>query len=103
MDRQQYTNNFSEHLTDRLKASVLIIQDGVFKSCTGTVTDRGMIRDLIEIMTSRYPAKALRPASVSEDRLLSLLTYLTEWELHAGGTRRLPVHFYCSGATSHCV
>ncbi|KAH7933203.1 hypothetical protein HPB49_010252 [Dermacentor silvarum] len=44
----------------------------------------GMIRDLIEIMTSRFPAKALRPGSVAEDQLLSFLAYLTEWELHAG-------------------
>ncbi|XP_077486615.1 uncharacterized protein LOC144097881 [Amblyomma americanum] len=44
----------------------------------------GMIRDLIEIMTSRFPAKALRPGSVAEGQLLSFLAYLTEWELHAG-------------------
>ncbi|KAK8772616.1 hypothetical protein V5799_024142 [Amblyomma americanum] len=221
MDRQQYTNDYAEHLTDRLKASVLLVQDSVFsKSCTGAVTDKGtaclacrylrkglqarrsrvkmrkpvkrnlrnllkfsrqktkrllngllkssfntpagevslwpvrealkldgtnvtlqampgirschvnsnnfekmrvsyafqlfgdtvlnglrlykteleasggslepvltffgMIRDLIEIMTSRFPAKALRPGSVAEGQLLSFLAYLTEWELHAG-------------------
>ncbi|KAL1445763.1 hypothetical protein MTO96_044838, partial [Rhipicephalus appendiculatus] len=45
----------------------------------------GMIRDIIEIMTSRFPRQALLPGSASEDKLLSFLTYLTEWELHAGG------------------
>lgn len=46
----------------------------------------GMIRDIIEIMTSRFPRQALSPGSASEDKLLSFLTqYLTEWELRAGG------------------
>ncbi|KAH8035858.1 hypothetical protein HPB51_010610 [Rhipicephalus microplus] len=45
----------------------------------------GMIRDATEIMTSRFPRQALRPDSASEDKLLSFLTYQTEWELHAGG------------------
>ncbi|KAH8035336.1 hypothetical protein HPB51_004577 [Rhipicephalus microplus] len=38
----------------------------------------GMIRDVIEIMTSRFPRQALRPDSALEDKLLSFLTYLTE-------------------------
>lgn len=36
-------------------------------------------------MTSRFPRQALRPDSASEDKLLSFLTYLTEWEQYAGG------------------
>ncbi|KAH9384117.1 hypothetical protein HPB48_026103 [Haemaphysalis longicornis] len=43
-----------------------------------------MIRDLIEVMTSRYPDKALRPGSVAEDKLIACLAYLAEWELHVG-------------------
>ncbi|KAH6921076.1 hypothetical protein HPB50_027934 [Hyalomma asiaticum] len=45
----------------------------------------GMIRDIMEIMASRFPRQPRRPDSASEDKLLSFLTYLTEWELHAGG------------------
>ncbi|KAH8027229.1 hypothetical protein HPB51_003682 [Rhipicephalus microplus] len=39
-----------------------------------------MMRDLIEIMSSRFPAKALRPDSAAVDELLSFLAHLVEWE-----------------------
>ncbi|KAH6936433.1 hypothetical protein HPB50_017133 [Hyalomma asiaticum] len=39
-----------------------------------TIEGRPMIRDIIEIMTSRFPRQALRPDSASEDKLLSFLT-----------------------------
>ncbi|KAH7973922.1 hypothetical protein HPB49_007076 [Dermacentor silvarum] len=44
-----------------------------------------MMRDLIEIMSSRFPAKALCPDSAAVDKLLSFLAYLVEWEVHAAG------------------
>lgn len=44
-----------------------------------------IIWDLIQIMTSQIPRKALRPGRDEEGQLLSFLAYLTEWELHVGG------------------
>lgn len=43
------------------------------------------MRNLIEIMSSRFPAKALRPDSAAVDKLLSFLVYLDEWEVGAAG------------------
>ncbi|KAH6939827.1 hypothetical protein HPB50_021872 [Hyalomma asiaticum] len=88
MDRQQYISDFSEHLTERLKASLLIVQGAACLACRFLrkgLQRRRMMHDLIEIMTSRFATKALRPGSVAEDQLLSFLTYLTEWERHAAG------------------
>ncbi|XP_075543013.1 uncharacterized protein LOC142576669 [Dermacentor variabilis] len=59
------------------------------ESCCGRIQPVliffGMIGTLIEIMTSRSPSQGLRPECASVGKLLSFLTYLTEWELHAGG------------------
>ncbi|XP_075724471.1 uncharacterized protein LOC142767137 [Rhipicephalus microplus] len=48
----------------------------------------GMMRDLIEIMSSRFPAKALRPDSAAVDKLLSFLAYLVEWEVYVAENLR---------------
>lgn len=40
------------------------------------------MRDLIEIMSSRFPDEALRSGSAAEEKLLSFLACLSEWELH---------------------
>ncbi|KAL3234062.1 hypothetical protein MRX96_022811 [Rhipicephalus microplus] len=47
-----------------------------------------MMRDLIEIMSSRFPAKALRPDSAAVDKLLSFLAYLVEWEVYVAENLR---------------
>lgn len=43
------------------------------------------INSLITAMTSRYPARALRPDSSSSATIVDFLKYLTAWEQHAGG------------------
>ncbi|KAH7953017.1 hypothetical protein HPB49_003457 [Dermacentor silvarum] len=56
MDRQQYISDYSEHLTNRLKASVLLLHDVVFsKSCTGTGTNNGTA-----CLACRYIRKGLQ-------------------------------------------
>lgn len=44
------------------------------------------IHRLISVMTSRYPAEALRPGSPGATFLEDFLCYLTEWEEHARAT-----------------
>ncbi|XP_049523804.1 uncharacterized protein LOC125945640 [Dermacentor silvarum] len=43
------------------------------------------IRALIQVMTSRFAAEALRQRSTSVDKLHSFLALLTSWELHTKG------------------
>lgn len=43
------------------------------------------INDIIKVMTSRFPAEALRPNSAGSTALSDFLEYLTAWEQHAGG------------------
>ncbi|KAH7979238.1 hypothetical protein HPB49_008804 [Dermacentor silvarum] len=59
--------------------------EAICGSIQPVLTFFGMMRDLIEIMSSRFPAKALRPDSAAVDKLLSFLAYLVEWEVHAAG------------------
>lgn len=42
-----------------------------------------LMKDVIEIMTSRFPAAALRASSRKADRLAEFLEYLNEWERSA--------------------
>ncbi|XP_077498720.1 uncharacterized protein LOC144109805 [Amblyomma americanum] len=44
-----------------------------------------IIRDLILIMTSRFPAGALRLSSPSADKLKNMLVLLDNWERHTKG------------------
>lgn len=57
--------------------------EAICGSIQPVLTFFGMMRDLIEIMPSRFPAKALRLDSAAVDKLLSFLAYLVEWEVHA--------------------
>ncbi|KAK8767807.1 hypothetical protein V5799_005412 [Amblyomma americanum] len=46
----------------------------------------GAINKLIKIMTSRFPAKALRPGSENVKTLKEFLEFLSRWESHAKGS-----------------
>ncbi|KAH7938662.1 hypothetical protein HPB51_028820 [Rhipicephalus microplus] len=104
MSKDAY-DGLAQNLTEKMKRTLTPASDGVFsKNCLGMVTVKGiassctrgfdtwmartMMRDLIEIMSSRFPAKALRPDSAAVDKLLSFLAYLVEWEVYVAENLR---------------
>ncbi|KAH7967096.1 hypothetical protein HPB49_022613 [Dermacentor silvarum] len=49
-----------------------------------------LMKDVIEIMTSRFPAAALRASSRKADRLAEFPEYLNEWERSAENSGFIP-------------
>ncbi|KAL1437736.1 hypothetical protein MTO96_048602 [Rhipicephalus appendiculatus] len=67
-----------------------LYKSGIEDTCgdiTATLKFFKMIHDLVQIMTSRFPAEALRPNSASVQKLRSFQEYLSSWENHTKGQK----------------
>ncbi|KAH7932756.1 hypothetical protein HPB49_002270 [Dermacentor silvarum] len=75
---------FSDKVTQGLRLHRAAIED-TCGDVSATFHFFETIRDLIQVMTSRFAAEALRQRSISVDKLHSFLELLTSWELHTKG------------------
>ncbi|KAH8022757.1 hypothetical protein HPB51_004844 [Rhipicephalus microplus] len=67
-----------------------LYKSGIEDTCgdiTATLKFFKIIHDLVQMMTSRFPAEALRPSSASVEKLRSFQEYLSSWEDHTKGQK----------------